>query len=181
MSRLRSPLQLSLLSLPVLIMGCSETELRTAIKVELTSQDSIIDVSNRVILIVDPVEPFLDAYGDPITEGELNSYSSMENYISDDDELEMVIEAAVGEEGLPLIIELSEGRNTSEFSLSAAAWMDTTEVARSNTRGPLGFISETVPTYSVELALLDVPVHECNNGLPGVYFSQAFVIDGKNF
>ena len=30
------------------------------------------------------------------------------------------------------------------------AWMDTTEVARSNTRGPIGWVKETVPIWKKE-------------------------------
>ena len=50
-----------LLALPIALSACTEAELRTGIKVEVTSDDPIMDYATEVVLILDPDEPLLDA------------------------------------------------------------------------------------------------------------------------
>ena len=87
----------------------------------------------------------------------------MENYYDDDDDLEMAKDLNV-EDGLPLIVELSQGRNESAFHCLLQPGQPR-QRSRSNLREDIQLVPETVPTYTVQLSLLDAPAHECNNGI----------------
>ena len=51
----------------LLVAGCSEPELRTAIKIRLTGDVATIQSSaDRIDVVVDPAQPFTDAAGDPL-------------------------------------------------------------------------------------------------------------------
>ena len=65
MNQRLSRTRILLLGLPIALSACTEAELRTGIKVEVTSEDPIMDYATSVVLILDPDEPLLDAWGDP--------------------------------------------------------------------------------------------------------------------
>ena len=153
------------LALLALLTGCSGVETRTAIKIALTGDaDEIRENADTLWLILDPEEPYSDSSGEAYEAGDYGSNSRLADVVLDDDDLEFIVELELGDSGDLPVIELSQGRNTSAFQVSARAYLGTAQTADSEVEGPLSWVAGTTPTYNVAIALLDEPRTQCNNG-----------------
>ena len=134
-------------------VGCKDPVLRTGILIQLTAQNpsAVRNNVDRIYVVIDPEEPFTDN-GELYEDGaELSSSVTMQNWLTDDDDLELVYElTALGTGNAFPAIELRQGANKSAFTVQASGWFEDTETVGSEVEGPLNFVNKTVPEHSAK-------------------------------
>jgi len=160
------PLRLTLPTLLLALTGCTAVEVRTAIKIQLTADDvdMMLASLDAVHLVIDPLEPYTDADGSPLT-GELADDAWLEDVLTEDADLELVRLVDLDGAGRLPIIELRPGAHTGGFSVVAHGYLGTTWTAESDVLGTLEYTIDEVPTLELSLALLATPITQCMNGL----------------
>ena len=156
------------LSLLALLTACSPVETRTAILLELSADDpaEIQSLTDTLWVVLDPEEPYTDAYGEPYEAGEYGSTGVFANVITDDEDLEFVIEVDPGEGCTLPVVELKPGNNGDKaFSVSVLGYLGSAWTVGSETKGPLSFEADRPVSHGLKLSPLDVPITLCNNGL----------------
>jgi len=169
MMPLRPSLLALLAPLALGIAGCGAEDPPTAIVVSLDGDaPAVLGAVDSLLLIVDPVTPFLGSDGEPLGVGEqVGDQGEMRNIRTDDDELELVLTLDIDgyTDALPSVELRPGGSSEIEMVFSVQGFDGSTRTVSSGTVGPRGFETNTVVELTVPgVAVLDDPVTQCENG-----------------